>query len=121
MVEHEDASVIDYLESLLNQAIADMASDIHIEPYQEQYRIRCRLDGLLTLHAHIKIDLALRIITRLKILTNLDIAEKRLPQDGRFKFLSTQEKPVDIRISTCPTLSGEKNCITPFRHGNENV
>jgi type IV pilus assembly protein PilB len=102
-----DSSIIHKVDGLLRDAMAKNASDIHIEPMSDNYRIRMRIDGLLysshTLHS----EVAQRCILRLKVMAQVDISEKRLPQDGRF---SIELPPCDIRLSTCPTLLGEK-CV----------
>jgi type IV pilus assembly protein PilB len=104
--EPADEPVADYLDHLFNEAIANHASDIHIEPQAKQYRIRFRRDGLLYEAAMIPPHLAIRLITRLKILAGLNIAEKRLPQDGRLQL--KRHHHIDVRLNTCPTLYGEK-------------
>lgn len=91
---------------LIQDAIQKHASDIHIEPYANHHRIRFRCDGLLQEIAIIPTQLALRICTRIKLLANLNIAERRLPQDGRLLF--SREKNLDIRLNLFPTLHGEK-------------
>lgn len=105
--EHEE-TFIQFMQHLLENAWQQRASDIHIEPFAEYYRIRYRIDGLLSEAAHIPLDLAHRLQSRLKILACIDIAERRLPQDGRLKFQLRHKDQVDLRISTCPTLWGEK-------------
>lgn len=104
--EPADEPVADYLDHLFNEAIINHASDIHIEPQSTQYRIRFRRDGLLYEAAIIPTHLAVRLITRLKILAGLNIAEKRLPQDGRLQL--KRHHNIDVRLNTCPTLCGEK-------------
>lgn len=96
--------VIQQVNQLLSETIKHHVSDIHIEPYAHQYRIRVRQDGLLYVLVQLDSALADRIIARLKVLGHLDVAEKRLPQDGHFKFNSH----IDLRLSTCPTTYGEK-------------
>lgn len=104
--EKNDEPVISFVDSLIQEAIFKRISDIHIEPYAHHCRIRFRRDGLLHEVAHLPQHLTGRVITRLKIMANLNIAERRLPQDGRIQ-LNTENK-IDIRINTCPTLYGEK-------------
>lgn len=99
-----DQLIIEFVDTLLNEGLQKGASDIHIEPQQHDCRIRIRCDGLLYEIFSTPVCLASRIVTRLKILANLDIGEKRLPQDGRLSFSPT----CDIRLSTCPSLHGEK-------------
>jgi len=105
---NDDAPIIRYVNKILLEAVQKNASDIHFEPYEDHYRIRFRLDGLLYEIANPPFNLANRIATRLKILAHLDIAERRLPQDGRFKFTLPNQKVVDLRVSSCPTVHGEK-------------
>jgi type II secretory ATPase GspE/PulE/Tfp pilus assembly ATPase PilB-like protein len=91
----------------LHKAVNKRASDIHFEPYQEHYRIRLRIDGLLCENTKVSVNLGTRFSARLKIMANLDIAEKRLPQDGRFR-VQVAGKNQDCRLSACPTIFGEK-------------
>lgn len=96
------------IEQILQKALKHQASDIHFEPQEQHYRIRIRVDGLLRpFHFNDKVKLP-EIVSRLKILAELDIATKRHPQDGRMKILLKDRCPLDIRMSTCPTLTGEK-------------
>lgn len=104
--EKNDEPIIAFVDSLLQEAIHKHISDIHIEPYESLCRIRFRRDGLLYEAMNLPKDLTSRITTRLKIMANLNIAEKRLPQDGRIKL--QQKNNMDIRINSCPTLYGEK-------------
>lgn len=97
-----------FLKQILCDAINKGASDIHFEHYEHYYRIRFRIDGLLIDAAECPKQLASNLTTRLKIMANLDISEKRLPQDGRIKLQLSAEHPIDCRVSTCPTLQGEK-------------
>lgn len=96
-------NTITYVDQMIQQALQRSVSDIHIEPYQDYCRLRYRQDGILYEITHCSNEMALRLITRLKILAKLDIAERRLPQDGRFRYQNC-----DIRISSCPILFGEK-------------
>lgn len=98
-------AVINYLNALLGLATKQHISDIHLEPQADGWRIRCRLDGLLYLHSTLPPAAGLSLLSRLKVLANCDIAEKRCPQDGSFHEASCQR---DFRLSTCPTLYGEK-------------
>lgn len=102
----EESPISEFLSHLFNDAIQQHISDIHIESFSESCRIRFRRDGLLYEATTVPIHLAARIITRLKILSSLNIAEKRLPQDGRLQL--TAFPGLDVRINTCPTLYGEK-------------
>jgi len=104
----DDAPIVRYIQHLLLDAIDQNASDIHFEPYENAYRIRWRQDGLLKEIATPPAHLGIRLAARLKILSQLDIAERRLPQDGRFKLKAVKNEGVDFRVSTCPTLFGEK-------------
>lgn len=98
-----DEPLIRFVDHTIKHAIQQHASDIHIEPFETICRIRYRQDGILYEIAEIPIKLASRLVTRLKVMAKLDIAERRLPQDGRFQFQN-----IDIRVNTCPTLFGEK-------------
>lgn len=105
-IETSDESVIGFVDRLIHNAIEKHISDIHLEPYQHYCRIRFRQDGLLHEVTKITSPFALRITLRLKVMANLNIAENRLPQDGRIQLRSATS--IDIRINTCPTLFGEK-------------
>jgi len=102
-----EAPVVKLVKVILTEAIAKDASDIHIEPYEKQFRVRYRIDGVLHEIMNPPMRLKNAIISRLKIMSNLDIAERRLPQDGRIK-LKTAKKEMDFRVSVLPTLFGEK-------------
>jgi type IV pilus assembly protein PilB len=106
--ESEDAPVVRLVNLVLINAIKQNASDIHVEPYEKFYRVRYRVDGVL--HEEMTPPLKLRnaITSRLKIMANLDIAERRLPQDGRIKLKLGKGREMDFRVSTLPTLFGEK-------------
>lgn len=106
LMTQNDEPVSEFVDHLIQDAVEKNVSDIHIEPQADAYRIRFRRDGLLTKAAIVPSSLALRVITRLKILAHLNIAERRLPQDGRFAL--SPPTSIDIRLSTCPTLWGEK-------------
>lgn len=103
--------VIEYVQRLLQYAIERQASDIHLEPFASQLNIRFRIDGFLYPVVELAHQFAPRLITRLKILSQLDIAERRLPQDGRFQLMSLKNQRVDCRLNTCPMLQGEKVVI----------
>lgn len=103
----QNSPLVRYINKIISEAIKNKASDIHFEPYKEKIRIRFRCDGLLTEIASLPIENANQINSRLKVMANLDISEKRVPQDGRFNF-TVEGKAFDFRISTCPTLFGEK-------------
>lgn len=105
---NEETSIIKFIDQILSKAIDKQASDIHFEPYQEYYRIRFRIDGLLYETTKTDPKLGPRFSARLKIMANLNIAEKRLPQDGRFTLNLANDRNYDCRLSSCPTLFGEK-------------
>jgi type IV pilus assembly protein PilB len=104
----DDAPVVSYLQQLLEQAVSLRASDLHFEPYEHHYRVRMRIDGELRELAMPHMALKDRLASRIKVLSRLDIAEKRLPQDGRMKLQLAVGRELDLRISTLPTLFGEK-------------
>ena len=107
-VDVDDAPVVRYVNKLLLDAINKGASDLHFEPYEKRYRVRYRLDGILREVAAPPAGLANRLAARIKVLARLDIAERRVPQDGRIKLKVSRNRSVDLRVSTCPTLYGEK-------------
>ncbi|HET8744640.1 MAG TPA: type IV-A pilus assembly ATPase PilB [Ramlibacter sp.] len=104
----DDAPVVKFVNKVLVDAIRRGASDIHFEPFETQYRVRFRMDGMLRAVASPPMKLASRISSRLKVMAQLDIAEKRVPQDGRIKLNLSKSRAVDFRVSTLPTLFGEK-------------
>ena len=109
--ESEQAPVVKLVNLILTDAIKRSASDIHIEPYEKEYRVRYRIDGILYEMMHPPLKLKEAITSRCKIMAKLDIAEKRLPQDGRIKIktkISGRTKDLDYRVSVLPTLFGEK-------------
>lgn len=106
-----DLSIINYVNKILIDAIRRNASDVHLEPYPDQLLIRFRIDGLLYSIMDLPKYLISRIITRIKIMSQLDIAERRIPQDGRFQLKDINDRNVDFRVSTCPTVHGEKLVI----------
>jgi type IV pilus assembly protein PilB len=103
-----DAPVVKFVNKILVDAIRRGASDIHFEPFESQYRVRFRMDGMLRAMASPPQKLANRISARLKVMAGLDIAERRVPQDGRIKLNLTKSHAMDFRVSTLPTLFGEK-------------
>lgn len=107
-VTNDDAPVVKFVNRILVDAIKKGASDIHFEPYEQEYRIRYRQDGLLYEVAKPPVNLATRIAARLKIMSSLDISERRIPQDGRFKMRLSRTRAIDFRVSSCPTTAGEK-------------
>ncbi len=104
----DDAPVVRFVHKILIDAIKRGASDLHFEPYEKTYRVRFRIDGMLTEIASPPLNLASRITARIKVMSNLDISERRIPQDGRFKMKISRTKSIDFRVSTCPTVGGEK-------------
>lgn len=104
----EDAPVVKFVNSVLLEAIKQKASDIHFEPYEKTYRVRFRQDGGLFESKKVPVGLKDKIASRIKVLSNLDISEKRIPQDGRFKLKISADRAIDFRVSTLPTLWGEK-------------
>ena len=106
--EVEDAPVVKYIQKILVDAIAAGASDIHFEPYEKFFRIRYRIDGVLSEVAQPPLGIKDKVASRIKVISRLDIAEKRVPQDGRMKLVLSKTKSIDFRVSTLPTLYGEK-------------
>lgn len=104
----EDAPIVRFVNKVLLDAIKKGASDIHFEPYEKTFRIRTRLDGVLKEVAMPPVQLAIKIAARIKVMSRLDIAERRVPQDGRIKMRLSKNRAIDFRVSSCPTLYGEK-------------
>jgi type IV pilus assembly protein PilB len=104
----EDAPIVRFINKLMLDAIRRGASDIHFEPYEKLYRVRFRMDGVLKEIAQPPVQLAGKLSARLKVMSRLDIAERRIPQDGRIKMRLSRNRAIDFRVSTCPTLFGEK-------------
>jgi type IV pilus assembly protein PilB len=104
----DDAPIVRFVNKVMLDAIKRGASDIHFEPYERSYRIRFRLDGVLKEVAGPPVQLSGKIAARLKVMSRLDIAERRVPQDGRIKMKISKSRAIDFRVSTCPTLFGEK-------------
>lgn len=104
----DDAPVVRFVNKMLLDAIKGGSSDLHFEPYEKAYRVRFRTDGILHEIARPPIQLSPRISARLKVMAGLDISERRKPQDGRIKMRISKSKSIDFRVSTCPTLWGEK-------------
>ncbi|MDQ1922806.1 type IV-A pilus assembly ATPase PilB [Massilia pseudoviolaceinigra] len=107
----EDAPIVKFLNKILMDAINLGASDIHFEPFEKFYRIRLRVDGMLKEHAQPPITIRDKLVSRIKVLSKLDISEKRVPQDGRMRLILSPTKAIDFRVSTCPTLFGEKTVM----------
>ncbi len=106
--EIDDAPVVKFIQKMLLDAINDGASDIHFEPYEKYYRIRVRVDGVLREVAKPPLAIKDKIASRIKVISRLNIAEKRVPQDGRMKLVLSKSRAIDFRVSTLPTLQGEK-------------
>jgi type IV pilus assembly protein PilB len=109
--EIDDAPVVKYVQKVLIDAINGGASDIHFEPYEKFYRIRYRTDGILADVAQPPLAIKEKIASRIKVISKLDISEKRIPQDGRMKLKLSATRAIDFRVSTLPTLFGEKICM----------
>ena len=104
----DDAPVVKFVNKVLLDAIKRGASDIHFEPYEKIFRVRTRLDGVLSEVATPPVALANKICARIKVMSRMDIAERRIPQDGRIKMRISRNRAIDFRVNTCPTLFGEK-------------
>ena len=104
----EDAPVVRFVNKVLLDAIKRGASDVHFEPYEKIFRVRTRLDGVLSEVAQPPVILANKVCARLKVMSRMDIAERRVPQDGRIKMRLSKNRAIDFRVNTCPTLFGEK-------------
>ncbi|MGQ2964704.1 type IV-A pilus assembly ATPase PilB [Methylophilus sp.] len=108
MQEVDDAPVVKFLQKILMDAINMGASDLHFEPYEKYYRIRFRIDGVLRDMAQPPLAIKDKLASRIKVISNLDISEKRIPQDGRMKLLLSKTRSIDFRVSTLPLIYGEK-------------
>jgi type IV pilus assembly protein PilB len=104
----EDAPIVRFVNKVMLDAIRRGASDIHFEPYEKIYRVRLRMDGVLKELAQPPVQLGQKLSARLKVMARLDIAERRVPQDGRIKMRLSKNRSIDFRVSSCPTLFGEK-------------
>jgi type IV pilus assembly protein PilB len=104
----EEAPIVKYVNKLLIDAIRMGASDLHFEPYEKSYRVRYRVDGVLRTITNPPLQLANRLASRLKVMSQMDISEKRIPQDGRIKLKLSKTKAIDFRVNSLPTLFGEK-------------
>ena len=109
--EVDDAPVVKYVTKILLDAINGGASDIHFEPFEKFYRIRYRTDGVLYDVAQPPLAIKDKLVSRIKVVSRLDISEKRVPQDGRMKMVLSKTRAIDFRVSTLPTLFGEKICM----------
>jgi type IV pilus assembly protein PilB len=107
----DDAPVVKFVNKCLLDAIKKGASDLHFEPYEKIYRVRFRIDGVLEEVAKPPISLSGKIAARIKVMSRLDVSERRVPQDGRIKLKLSKSKSIDFRVSTCPTLFGEKTVM----------
>ena len=110
-IDVDDAPVVRYIQKILIDAINAGVSDIHFEPYEKFYRIRYRTDGILADVAQPPLAIKEKIASRIKVISKLDISEKRVPQDGRMKLKLSPTRAIDFRVSTLPTLFGEKICM----------
>lgn len=113
------APIVTLLNHILLDAINRQASDIHFEPYKDHFRIRFRTDGILQEISRQPLKIASYLILRLKVMAELDISERRLPQDGRFKMNLSKHRAIDLRLSTCPTLLGEKAVLRILDYSHE--
>ncbi len=104
----DDAPIVRLVNKFLLDAIKKGASDIHFEPYEKTFRVRFRHDGILHEVTSLPVNLAGRVAARLKVMSRMDIAERRIPQDGRIKMTLSRTRAIDFRVNTCPTLFGEK-------------
>ena len=109
--EIDDAPVVRFVNKCLLDAIKKGASDLHFEPYEKLYRVRFRVDGVLSEVAKPPMSLSGKIAARIKVMSRLDVSERRVPQDGRIKLKISKSKSIDFRVSTCPTLFGEKSVL----------
>ena len=104
----DDAPVVRFVSKVLLDAIKKGGSDLHFEPYEKFYRVRFRIDGVLEEVAKPPLALTMKIAARIKVMSRMDVSERRVPQDGRIKLKLSKNKSIDFRVSTCPTLFGEK-------------
>jgi len=109
--EIDDAPVVRFVNKVLLDAIKKGASDLHFEPYEKHYRVRFRIDGVLEEIVKPPLALSNKIAARIKVMSRLDVSERRVPQDGRIKLKLSKSKSIDFRVSTCPTLFGEKTVM----------
>jgi type IV pilus assembly protein PilB len=113
----QDAPVIQLVNGILSECIRKGASDVHVEPYEKRFRVRMRIDGVLQEIAQIPIEMKRAVIARFKIMSRMDIAESRVPQDGRIKLKSAGSE-IDFRVNSMPTLFGEKVVLRMLSKGN---
>ena len=109
--EIDEAPVVKYVNKILLDAINSGASDIHVEPYEKNIRVRFRKDGILSEVATLPVGIAPRITARFKVMANMNLAEKRVPQDGRIQLKLSKTRAIDFRVNTCPLIHGEKICL----------
>jgi len=107
----DDTPIVRFVNKVLMDAIKRGASDIHVEPYEKVFRIRFRIDGILQEVTEPPLNLAGRLTARLKVMSKMDISERRVPQDGRIKLKVSKNRAIDFRVNTCPTLFGEKTVL----------
>ncbi len=110
-LEVDDAPIVKFIQKMLLDAINAGASDLHFEPYEKYYRIRYRIDGILREVSQPPLAIKDKIASRIKVISKLNIAERRVPQDGRMKLVLSKSRAIDFRVSTLPTLHGEKICM----------
>lgn len=108
LTEAEEAPIVKFVNKILVDTIKNGASDIHFEPYEKAYRVRARIDGVLTEVTRPPVKLGSRLAARLKVMSKMDISERRKPQDGRIKLRLSKNKSIDFRVNTLPTIYGEK-------------
>ena len=116
--EVDDAPIVRFVNKVLLEAVHKGASDVHFEPYEDSYRVRIRIDGILEEIAKPPVNQGLRVSTRLKVMARMDIAERRIPQDGRIKLKLSKNRSIDFRVSTCPIMFGEKIVLRILDSGN---
>jgi type IV pilus assembly protein PilB len=116
-MDNKDAPIIAIVNGILSEGIRRLASDIHVEPYEKRFRVRMRIDGVLHEVTEIPINMKRAVIARLKIMSRMDIAESRIPQDGRIKLMMGRQE-IDFRASSMPTLFGEKVVLRMLSTGN---
>jgi type IV pilus assembly protein PilB len=107
----DDTPVVRFINKILLDAIKKGASDIHFEPYEKRYRVRLRIDGVLREVSSPPVGMGLKLAARIKVMSKMDTAERRVPQDGRIKMKISKNKAIDFRVNTCPTLFGEKTVL----------
>ena len=107
----DDTPVVRFINKILLDAIKKGASDIHFEPYEKRYRVRLRIDGVLREVSSPPVGMGLKLAARIKVMSKMDTAERRVPQDGRIKLKISKNKAIDFRVNTCPTLFGEKTVL----------